>query len=223
MKKLGKTEEAQAAIGQLVELGGSDPESLAELLEWLVGKRPGKRWTIWHSCTRPQFASEPGFLYLLAGRTPGRDRTNGPRRRPTGPFACTRARTGSQLAQHLRVARLSPPPRPIRLGPTGVRTRHRPRRAGRQRQPRLEAQSALAEMLHDQGQDLEAAKVLEPLVAAIDAGKVTENDCVRKPSEIRSRMDYFFACHWQAKGDAARATRVSRQGAEGRARATSTC
>jgi tetratricopeptide (TPR) repeat protein len=68
---------------------------------------------------------------------------------------------------------------------------------------RAMAQSMFAEMLHDQGQDQEAAGVVQKLVEAIDAGRVTESELSgRKASEVRSRMHYFFACHWDAKGDA---------------------
>jgi tetratricopeptide (TPR) repeat protein len=60
-------------------------------------------------------------------------------------------------------------------------------------------------MFHDQGQDLEAAAVLQKLVEAIDAGKLTEAKLGhRKANEVRARMNYFFVCHWQSKGDKAK-------------------
>jgi tetratricopeptide (TPR) repeat protein len=66
-------------------------------------------------------------------------------------------------------------------------------------------QSYLSEMLHDQGQDLDAANVLEPLVKMIDSGRITESELNgRQPSEIRSRMHFFIACHWEQKGDVAK-------------------
>ena len=47
--------------------------------------------------------------------------------------------------------------------------------------------------------------MLQKLVQAIDAGKMTEAKLGRrKADEIRARMNYFFACHWQAKGDKAK-------------------
>ena len=70
---------------------------------------------------------------------------------------------------------------------------------------RAMAQYLLAEMGHDQGQDLDAATVLQKLVETIDAGKVTEAKLGhRKSSEVRARMNYFFACHWESKGDRAK-------------------
>jgi tetratricopeptide (TPR) repeat protein len=70
---------------------------------------------------------------------------------------------------------------------------------------RVLAQSVFGEMLHDQGDDMPAAKTLEKLVEAIDAGKVTETELGgRRPSEVRSRMHYFFACHWMEKNEPAK-------------------
>ena len=58
-------------------------------------------------------------------------------------------------------------------------------------------------MLHDQGQDLDAAVTMEKLVEAVDAGKVTAAQLYgRKPGEVRARTYYFFACHWKSKNDA---------------------
>ncbi len=63
----------------------------------------------------------------------------------------------------------------------------------------------LSEMLHDEGQDLDAAAALEKLVAAIEAGKVTEAMLFgRETRDIRSRLPYFQACYWEAKRDAAK-------------------
>ena len=59
-------------------------------------------------------------------------------------------------------------------------------------------------MLHDQGQDLDAAATLDKLVHAIDAGKVSEAELGgEKPKDVRSRAYYYSACHWQARHDAA--------------------
>ena len=64
----------------------------------------------------------------------------------------------------------------------------------------------MAEMLHDQGQDLDAAATLEKLVKLIDARKLAEASRLygRNPKEIRARTCYFFACHWEANDDAAK-------------------
>jgi tetratricopeptide (TPR) repeat protein len=62
----------------------------------------------------------------------------------------------------------------------------------------------MAEMLHDQMQDLDAATTLEKIVKLIDAHKLTQERLGRDPKEIRSRACYFFACHWEANHDAAK-------------------
>ena len=66
LKKLGKTDEAMVAIRRLVDLERGNPESLAELLEWLVEQ---KAWKAVDELARrfaAQFAVEPGLLYTLA-------------------------------------------------------------------------------------------------------------------------------------------------------------
>jgi len=60
-------------------------------------------------------------------------------------------------------------------------------------------------MLHDQGQDLDAAATIEKLVRAIDGGKVNDAELAgQKPKDIRSMAYYYSACHWHARHDAAR-------------------
>ena len=78
-------------------------------------------------------------------------------------------------------------------------------------EPVVTAQSALAEMLHDQGDDLQAAKVLEQLVDA--QGADTPNNrrlsnartqFSRTSGEVRARMHFFFACHFENANDRAK-------------------
>jgi len=64
------------------------------------------------------------------------------------------------------------------------------------------AHVSLAEMYHDGGQDLKAAEALE------DVFKLTERklgDNVdffgRSVGELRARVSYFHACHWEQQGD----------------------
>jgi len=70
--------------------------------------------------------------------------------------------------------------------------------------PKVEAQSALSEMWHDQGNDLAAAKLLEEMLT-IDNREVEaalkDTPLERTAEEVRARMCYFFACHWADKGD----------------------
>ncbi len=64
------------------------------------------------------------------------------------------------------------------------------------------AQVGLAEMLHDEGNDLAAAEALRNLVQMIDQKKVDPETAVRRTGgEVRARMSYFYACHWQEQGN----------------------
>ncbi len=78
-------------------------------------------------------------------------------------------------------------------------------------EPVLTARSALAEMLHDQGDDLRAAKVLEQLVDAQGADTPNSRQLSnattqfsRTLGEVRARMHYFFACHFENANDRAK-------------------
>jgi tetratricopeptide (TPR) repeat protein len=65
----------------------------------------------------------------------------------------------------------------------------------------------LAEMLHDQGDDLDAATNLEELMRVVDRLKAHAPEIevnTLGPEELRAHMNYFFACHWEAKNDMAK-------------------
>jgi tetratricopeptide (TPR) repeat protein len=70
----------------------------------------------------------------------------------------------------------------------------------------LRSRQRLAEMLHDELRDHEAAEVYQPLVEAMDKDQSVERGVVQsrfEPNGIRSRMHYFFAEHARQKGSAA--------------------
>jgi len=205
LKKLGKTDEAMTAIRRLVELERGNPESLAELLDWLTEQ---KAWKAVDDLARrfaPRFAIEPSLLYALAQAYADQGQKDQAEDTANRAFHLYPGKQRDELAHHLPVAQ---------------RLRQRGQFAWARREfeyliehcsnsendeLRTGTQSLLAEMFHDQGQDFDAAEVLGKLVAAIDAGKVAEARLgQRKPNEIRARMNYFFAAHWEAKGDKAK-------------------
>ncbi|HUT13446.1 MAG TPA: hypothetical protein VMY42_23360 [Thermoguttaceae bacterium] len=69
---------------------------------------------------------------------------------------------------------------------------------------RMAAQSSLCEMLHDQGDDLQAAGVAGELVKTIESSPDAADLIRLRASAIRARADYFFSCHWEDKNDAAK-------------------
>ncbi len=66
------------------------------------------------------------------------------------------------------------------------------------------AQIGLSEMLHDQGRHLAAAEARQELLQAIEKKRLRGSDLEDlqlTAAEIRARMDYMFAYHWQEQGD----------------------
>lgn len=63
----------------------------------------------------------------------------------------------------------------------------------------------LAEMYHDNGLDLKAVATLEELLRLVEAKTVEGLHVIgRAPGELRARMAYFQACHWEQQGDSAK-------------------
>jgi tetratricopeptide (TPR) repeat protein len=62
-------------------------------------------------------------------------------------------------------------------------------------------------MLHDDGRELPAAEALQPvcdLMAKDESAKQTCARALRDPAGVVSRMNYFYAMHFHAAGDAAK-------------------
>ncbi len=202
LKKLGKTDEAVAAISRLVNLQRGDVDSLASLLQWLVEQKAWKAVDDLAKRFKRQFASEPSLAYALAAAYLERGQTDLAEAAAARGFALNPGKRQRPLLLHLMMAQ--------QLRQQGhfawsrrefehVITESGDAVNG---ELRVMAQAAAAEMLHDQGQDLDAAETLAKLVGGIDAGKVTPAHLGdREPGEIRARMNFFYACHWEAKGD----------------------
>jgi tetratricopeptide (TPR) repeat protein len=203
LKKLGKTDEAMAAIQRLVALEPGNAETMAELLDWLVRQKAWKAVDDLAQRFPAQFAAEPGLLYSLAQAYAEQDRKDTAEETALRAFRLNPGKQQRQLIHHLMAAQ--------HLRQQGqfawarrefehVATQHD---GAEHDDLTAMAQSMLAEMLHDQGQDLDAADTLGKLVAAIDSRKITEPELNgRRPNEVRARMNYFAACHWESKGDA---------------------
>jgi tetratricopeptide (TPR) repeat protein len=205
LKKLGKTDEAMAAILRLVDLEQGNAGTLAELLDWLIDEKAWKAVDRLAQRFRVQLEREPTLLYMLAEAYARQDQKARAEETAKQALGLYPGKRQAELLHHLAAAQ-------------HLRARGQFAWARREYdhviaqggdaendEIRAMAQAVLAEMLHDQGQDLDAAGVLQKLVEAIDSGKVTEAELGgRKPNEVRARMNHFFACHWLAKGDAAK-------------------
>jgi len=66
----------------------------------------------------------------------------------------------------------------------------------------VKAQFELSEILHDQADELKAAQLLNDVIQAVGKDKPGDEEVNQRTlAEVRSRMHYFFACHYAEAGD----------------------
>jgi tetratricopeptide (TPR) repeat protein len=205
LRKLGKDKEALAAIRRLVELERGNPESLAELLDWLIEQKAWQAVDDLAVKFWSRFAIEPGLLYMLAQAQAVQGQKARSEETANRAYLLYPGKQKDDLLHHWMVAQRL---RQRGQFPWARREFEYVIKQGSGAESddlRADAQERLAEMLHDQGQDLDAGSALQKLVEVLDAGKMPEAKLGRrKGSEIRARMNYFLACHWQSKGDKAK-------------------
>ncbi|MCE5267755.1 MAG: hypothetical protein LLG00_07705 [Planctomycetaceae bacterium] len=204
LKRFGKTDQAMAAIRRLVELQRGNPEMLGELLDWLIEQKEWK--SIDELATRfpGRFATDPSLLYMLAEAHAQQGKTTQAEEMASRAMRLLPGRVEVSLIRHVQVAQQ-------------LVTRGRFDWARREfhnvinlteanpNEATVAAWRRLALMQHDQGDDRDAAATLDKLVAAIDAGRVTDGELWgEKPKDIRSQAHYYAACHWHAQHDLAR-------------------
>ncbi|MEE9603264.1 MAG: hypothetical protein V3V75_08170, partial [Thermoguttaceae bacterium] len=197
LTELDRRPDAVVVLQKLVKLEDGDPKTLTPLLKCLIKQ---KAWAIVEQlATRfaSRFDGNAALLYMLAE---------------------ARLKAGNQEKAD-ETARQALKANPG-LQPTHLLTAYQLQRRGLFNWAKLEylyvsgtapkghllriyAQAALSEMLYDQEDYLGAAKALEKTVADMERMKLPPATPGRRtPAEDRSRMYYFFACHWKARGDA---------------------
>lgn len=195
MRKLGRNDEALAAVRKVAALESGAPETLSDLIDWLVKQQA---WAVIDETAlrfTDRFEQEPLLLYTLAQAREAQGNTVAMQE---AVDRALKLNEGNQY-QHLLIAdrlqkrgllkwsegefRLS-----IKLGQPG----HRVTRQG---------QFLLAELLHDIGRDLEAAETLDPAVKIVQeqakAGTPID-DAFLDLATITSRRDFFYSCHYQS-------------------------
>lgn len=203
LKKLGRTEDAVGAIGRLIELEKGDPETLANLLEWLIDQKDWKAVDTLAERFGPLVSAHASLLYFVAEARAAQGDT--PRAEKTAQQALKLhpGKRNEDLIQHL-VA--------------GANLQQRGQFAWSKQEFRyviatgpatsnitLTAQFRLSELMHDQAEELEAAEVLQQVLQAVGVNRPADAQVSdRTVGEVRSRMNYFIACHWEAKGDRAK-------------------
>ena len=104
LKKLGKNDEMIVAIRRLVALGQDDPQSLAELLTWLIEQ---KAWKAVDELTQrfgARFSAEPTLLYMLAQAYAERGEKERAKATALRAFHLNPGKQEQQLVRHYMVA-----------------------------------------------------------------------------------------------------------------------
>jgi len=199
LKRLGRMDAALAALERLVEVEPGQPDTLHTSLVWLIDQ---KAWgTLDRLADRfsKTIAANAGLLYLMAESEAARGKTDRAEETAARAFALPAGGQDMQLFQHYLQAKF-------------LRKRGRFEWARREYEHvadqgdvmrhGVDAWNQLAEMLHDQGRDLEAAAVVEKLLAQFQKLDMAQEEWFKRHvNSIRSRKDFFLACHWESRND----------------------
>jgi len=200
-KKLQQTDKAMAAMRRLLDVEQGDPATLAELLDWLVEQKAWKVVAELAERFDPQIKENAILLYTLAQAYSAQ-----------GDKA--RAEKAAEEALNLNpgkeVEQID-----LHRYPTAFQLRQRGLFPWAEREFRYVIQNApeghdiaaaaqfgLSEMFHDQEKHEAAGKLLEDALRTHEKLQRGDNEIARRsPAEIRSRMHYFLACHFQSQKD----------------------
>jgi tetratricopeptide (TPR) repeat protein len=193
LQQVDRQDDAKQAMQQMVSLSDGTPNQLQEIIVWLMQR---KAWSVVDEVAvrfPAPFEENPTLLYLLAeAQVESGDREAGE-------------------ATALKAFKLTPDEGYVRIT-NAYKLQERGRFDWSEREYRslikpdeftsrtgIDARVMLAEMLHDQKKDGDAAKVLSDLVKALESEQgvrdAIENAPIgaRSPGEIISRMYYFLA------------------------------
>lgn len=200
-RKLGLTDQAIATMIAMIDFEDGSLDALTEHIEWLVDQ---KAWPVIDQLAQrfqSNFQNHWTLLYLLAQARAAQGDAEGAQKLAEKAFKLE----PNETARHLRSAlylqqrgQYEWAEREYRyvmqVGPPVSRTA-------------IYAAVWLPEMLHDEGKDLAGGEVLKTLVDSMAKAPAILQGLEligRDPASVRSRMDYFFACHYAAKGDFAK-------------------
>ena len=210
LNKLGKHEQSAGALHRLLDLeDNGDAESLTDLAQWLVDR---KVWPGMDELSRrfaARFDHETRLLYLSAEAYAEQGQSKRAEETALRAFQ-TAARQVSEQEED------SPHQIATWLQERGrfswaKREFARVIAAGNRRSATFEEQCAgavasihLAEMLHDQGEDFEAAHCLQQVTKGFQSGgggplATQLGNYGHPPRELRALMNYYFACHWESQ------------------------
>ena len=204
-KKLDQKEQALAAMQRLVDLETGNPATLGELVAWLIEQQA------WESIDKltarfpAQFAGNPLLLYTLytvAQAQMEKGERNLAEQTAQRALALNQGNSPQQLFLHYEVARVLW--QRGMLGWAEREFRYIIDASTAVDDIVLVASSLLGEMLHDQAEELKAAEVLDRLVKACQQQPNLAAIVRARIPGIRSRMEYFYACHFAGRSDRAK-------------------
>lgn len=192
LMQLGRAQQARPLIDQVVEWTPESLDALLSLTQWLIEQGALDAFDTLQRTHRDFLASQPLLLYALAeART-----LQGHGEEATKIIEQARRLVGADSFQQLRIGYF--------LGKQGLshtsdrELRHILQMVPATHRDALSARMLLAEQLHDRGEHLQAAKLLEEAVAAMEKneqqGQADQNGD-RDVGSVRSRMYYFLARH----------------------------
>jgi tetratricopeptide (TPR) repeat protein len=200
LKRLGKNDAVVAAMRQLIEVQKDDSSAIGELAEWFVDQQA---WDLLEELQKkfaPRFAADPMTLYLYA--------------------EAKLAQNDAAKAEELAAAALKLNPGRDSYAEHQM-TAYRLKRRGCipwaiKEYEQLLAQASdqgyypgqtaleLASLYHDQAKFLEAGKAIEKFTAK--STPMLPNPFTPRvrgyvPKQAKTRMYYYFGCHWESQGD----------------------
>lgn len=204
LEKQGRKPEAVAVMRRLIDLEKGDPDTLIDLVEWLMEQ---KAWKVLDEVAQKfsaRFVRVPMLLYSMARSQAAQGDQAKAEETAQRALRLNPEPRNEAYIQHAQVAR--------QLWQQGLfawaerEYRYVIDRGAPQHVLTVTAQFQLSEMLHDQRQDRPAAEVLAACDQLLGKDRNGEEEIGnRTVKEIRSRMHYFFACHWSEQGEPAKA------------------
>ena len=200
LKKLGRNDDALAAMRRLIRLDNGDTETLVETLQWLIEQQAWKVVDEAADRFAAVIAGDAVLSYAVAEAQLAQGRKSRAEELAAQALKLNAGKEIHAVYVHFAAA--------MSLQKRGLfawaEKEYRYIMAVNAAVMPLAAYR-LAEMEHDQGDDLAAGEVLQTAVTAAAANRPAPNSPTPNPSaslpELRSQMDYFFACHWETKGD----------------------
>lgn len=203
MTKLGRLGDVAEPVAHLVRLQKDDPESLQRFLEWLIDQKQWKAIDTLAEKFAKTIDGHAALIYFMAEALAGQGQVERAQEMADRAFKLNSGKDPKPLIQHYLVA--------ANLQLRGRfdwakrEYRHLLDNAPATGDVALSTRRRFAEMLHDQGEEKEAAEVLDGMDKALGVNRPPEAQIGGVTlGEMRARRDYFFACHWALQGDPAR-------------------